>query len=108
MNKIFFALVITIIILVAGLSVCMNNILTSTKNPVAYASANVTWGQAPINISFKARGHDPDGGEIKFYHWDFGDGNTSDKQNPIHTYYWRDKFFASLTVCSGFLCAEEM
>ena len=98
MNKIFFTLVISIIILVAGLSVCMFNIVISTKNPVAYAFANKTWGQAPLKVSFKARGHDPDDGDIIFYHWDFGDGNTSDKQNPIHTYNWRGKFFACLIV----------
>jgi PKD repeat protein len=97
-NKSFFVLVITIIILVAGLSVCIHNIVTSTKNPVAYASANKTCGQVPMNISFKAKGYDPDGGEIKFYKWDFGDGNTSDKRNPTHTYYCRGKFFAILTV----------
>lgn len=94
----FLALVITIIILSASLSVCINIIVTSTRSPIANASADVTFGQAPLNISFNASGFDPDDGEIIFYHWDFGDGNTSDKQNPTHTYYWRGKFYASLTV----------
>jgi PKD repeat protein len=98
LNKIFLALIITIIILVAGLSTCINIIITSTKPPIANASADVTFGQAPLNISFNASGFDPDNGEIKFYHWDFGDGNTSNKKNPIHTYQWIGKFFAILTV----------
>jgi len=98
LNKIFLALIITIIILLAGLSTCINIIITSTKPPIANASADVTFGQAPLNISFNASGFDPDDGKIKFYHWDFGDGTTSDKKNPAHTYHWRGKFFASLTV----------
>jgi len=32
------------------------------------------------------------------YHWDFGDGNTSDEQNPTHIYIHRGDFTATLTV----------
>lgn len=30
--------------------------------------------------------HDKSSGEINSWHWDFGDGTTSNEQNPIHTY----------------------
>jgi len=32
--------------------------------------------------------------------WDFGDGNFSSEQNPIHTYYYEDTFNVCLTVSS--------
>jgi PKD repeat protein len=32
--------------------------------------------------------------------WDFGDGNTSDLQNPVHTYTYEDSFNVCLTVSS--------
>jgi outer membrane protein assembly factor BamB len=32
------------------------------------------------------------------YYWDFGDGFTSDEQNPLHTYAHRGNYTATLTV----------
>jgi len=32
------------------------------------------------------------------WHWDFGDGNISDEQNPIHYYYQHGNFTVNLTV----------
>jgi YVTN family beta-propeller protein len=49
--------------------------------PVANLSRNITSGYAPISIQF-----------IDFsknsaeWNWDFGDGNNSTDQNPVHTY----------------------
>ena len=37
--------------------------------------------------------HDPTG-----WHWDFGDGNTSADQSPIHTYAFDGTFTVSLTT----------
>ncbi len=97
MKKIFLALIIIIIILAAGLGTCII-IKISHKPPVAIASANITFGQAPLKIYFNASGFDPDNGKINFYHWDFGDGNTSITKNPTHTYYSQGKFYACLTI----------
>lgn len=36
-------------------------------------------------------------GAISWY-WDFGDGNTSDQQNPVHTYIAAGSYLVSLTV----------
>lgn len=36
------------------------------------------------------------------WHWDFGDGATSDKQNPVHTYYDKGMYTVTLTVTDGF------
>ncbi len=56
--------------------------------------------QGSINsaVSFSSAGtFDPDG-TISTYSWDFGDGNTSNQANPLHTYSSEDTFNVSLTV----------
>ncbi|HEY0545139.1 MAG TPA: PQQ-dependent sugar dehydrogenase [Pyrinomonadaceae bacterium] len=56
------------------------------SGPVAKANANPLSGYSPLNISFSSAGSlDPAGGSLT-YHWDFGDGATSNSQNPAHTY----------------------
>ena len=37
-------------------------------------------------------------GQIDSYNWDFGDGNTSDEQNPVHIYNDSGFYSVSLTV----------
>lgn len=45
-------------------------------------------------VAFKDRSN----GEITSWHWDFGDGNSSDEQNPIHQYSRGGNFTVVLTV----------
>ncbi|MCM8789058.1 MAG: PKD domain-containing protein, partial [Candidatus Omnitrophica bacterium] len=35
---------------------------------------------------------------IVSWHWDFGDGQTSDERNPVHTYFLKKNYDVSLTV----------
>lgn len=45
--------------------------------PVAVATANPSSGEMPLEVTFDASiSHDPDGGAIKEYHFDFGDGES--------------------------------
>jgi len=37
-------------------------------------------------------------GEIKSWHWDFGDGETSTEQNPIHAYQKPDHYVVVLDI----------
>lgn len=46
-------------------------------------------------------------GEINNWQWDFGDGNTSSEQNPIHTYSESGYYVVSLFV-AGETCESEM
>jgi hypothetical protein len=48
-------------------------------------------------ISFKGTGIDYDG-VIDSYYWDFGEGSTSNKQNPIHTFLNMGTYTVTLTV----------
>jgi chitodextrinase len=58
----------------------------STENTVTAGSisftASVTSGTVPLTVEFT----DTSGGEPEAWEWDFGDGETSDEQNPTHTY----------------------
>ncbi len=49
-------------------------------------------------IQFNGTATDPDGDDIVEWHWDFGDGNTSDEQNPTHQYPNGGTFDVTLTV----------
>ena len=69
----------------------------ANKLPTASASANVTSGAAPLSVNFSGSGSDTDG-TITGYAWTFGDGGTSNQQNPSHTYNNAGTFTARLTV----------
>lgn len=49
-------------------------------------------------IQFNGTATDSDGDDIETWHWDFGDGNTSDEQNPTHQYPNGGTFDVTLTV----------
>jgi large repetitive protein len=65
--------------------------------PVAVASADVTFGDAPLTVNFTGSdSSDPDGTVVS-YHWDFGDGETSTLADPEHVYS-AGIYTATLTV----------
>lgn len=46
-------------------------------------------------------------GAITGYLWNFGDGNTSTQQNPVHIYSTGGPFTVTLTVTSGSGCIDD-
>lgn len=62
--------------------------------PAAYFAADSTTGENPLTVQFS----DSSSGLILNWFWDFGDGETSTEQNPLHTYTTADTFSVSLTV----------
>ena len=69
----------------------------ANQPPVATASGSPTSGKAPLAVSFTGSGTDPDG-SVASYAWTFGDGGSSNKQNPSHTYQTAGSYVATLTV----------
>ena len=90
---------------------CSNNFSTASENviiakklsldclepigpPVAGIFAQTTFGGIPLDVQF----FDASGGAVTSWSWNFGDGNTSNEQNPQHTYTVPGVYDVSLTV----------
>ncbi len=61
--------------------------------PVANFTSNVTEGEAPLTIKFTDLSEN-----VILWHWDFGDGNISNEQSPVHVYYASGNYRVNLTV----------
>jgi PKD repeat protein len=61
------------------------------------AEAEPDEGAPPLKVQFTASVEEEEGAPFKFK-WDFGDGTTSDEQNPTHTYAKVGEYTATLQV----------
>lgn len=70
--------------------------------PRAIIIAKPSRGYSPLRVRFNAKKSHSPAGKIIFYEWDFGDGDKSNKPNPLNTYYSGSfapqQFIVSLTV----------
>ncbi|MDD5408511.1 MAG: PKD domain-containing protein [Candidatus Omnitrophica bacterium] len=70
--------------------------------PHAVIIAKPDKGPSPLQVNFNAARSYSKSGKIVSYAWDFGDGDTSTKKNPVNTYwsttYGSRIFTATLTV----------
>jgi cytochrome c len=68
------------------------------RQPVVQAAADITSGQAPLEVSFSSAGsEDPEGTDVT-YAWDFGDGGTSTEANPTYTFTQNGQYNVQLVV----------
>ncbi len=79
-----------------GSDTCVNTnyIIVIEPAPIAAFAVDSTAGAYPFTVQFS----DSSSGVITEWLWDFGDGCTSDEQNPLHEYTTADSFTVSLTV----------
>lgn len=70
-----------------------------TNPPVADFYTSNRYGSGPFTVSFfdGSRGAGP-----MTWHWDFGDGTTSDRQNPTHTFGAAGDYTISLTTTNQY------
>ncbi len=61
--------------------------------PIVDFSANVSSGEPPLMVSFTDTSYD-----AHSWFWDFGDGNTSVEQNPVHIYETEGTYSVHLTA----------
>lgn len=69
-------------------------VVSAGEAPVAAFSADNTTVEEGAGIQFT----DESTGEPTEWGWDFGDGNTSNEQNPTHTYSTEGNYTVELTV----------
>lgn len=70
------------------------NVIPVSSKLVAAFSASPTTGNAPLNVAFI----DTSTGSPTSWNWNFGDGATSNQQNPEHTYSSMGNYIVNLTV----------
>lgn len=73
------------------------------KAEFGYASAGGCGSPAPVSFNNRTIGT----GEIT-YKWDFGDGNTSDKENPVNNYQNAGVYTVKLIATNSFGCSDTL
>ncbi|MBU2946338.1 PKD domain-containing protein, partial [Zobellia uliginosa] len=70
----------------------------ANRIPVALSSADFTNGNAPLTVKFTgSNSSDPDNDTLS-YLWNFGDGSTSESENPVHEFSAAGSYEVVLTV----------
>jgi len=111
-------IIIAVLILIPPFAGCVEKGTETGENmaPSVTIDANVTSGDAPLSVNFTANATDPDG-YVANYTWNFGDGNTSYQQNPVHVFTEPNTYNVTLTVkdnngsaaiCSMWITAIEV
>ena len=72
--------------------------ITIGMGPVADFVGNPTSGDVPLNVAFT----DKSRGQVTSWTWDFGDGQGSTAQNPVHTYWTGGVYNVILTVSNDY------
>ena len=67
-----------------------------TPEPIADYKMEVSGEVSPVNVAFTNTSEN-----AETYLWDFGDGQTSNEENPIHTYELWGTFNITLTAMNG-------
>ncbi len=84
-------------------SITKTNYITINPSPVADFVADMTTGCIPSTIQFTDRSNPVVGAIIK-WEWDFGDGATSNLQNPQKTYNATGFYTVTLSITSNTGC----
>jgi PKD repeat protein len=92
-QKMYFVLISVILLSATALAVS-----AAGEPPVASFYKNTTNRFAPMTVAFT----DTSTGSPTFWSWDFGDGGTSDKQNPTYTFLTAGSYTVTLTVSNEY------
>ena len=93
---------------VTGIDGCENS-ATDTVYVNDAPTADFTYENTCINDStyFTDASNSPNG-YLVGWNWDFGDGNTSTEQNPVHLYATIDNYQVTLIVTDNFGCSDTI
>jgi gliding motility-associated-like protein len=87
-------------------SIIKQHYITVYDNPAVNFMASDSVGCFPFPVTFTDKSSVSDG-VINSWHWDFGDGNTSTTQNPMHTYTGTGNYTVTLKVTSDKGCTKS-
>ncbi|MEO6135382.1 MAG: PKD domain-containing protein, partial [Ginsengibacter sp.] len=87
-------------------SITKTNYITVRASPEVKFSGSRLRGCFPLTTQF-TDASEPGNGTITKWEWDFGDGNASSEQNPVHTYTIGGNFNVSLRVTNSFGCVTS-
>jgi PKD repeat protein len=73
------------------------NVLAKPVPPVADFNSNVTSGNVPLSVQFMDLSKN-----ATSWNWNFGDGATSDQQQPVHTYSTAGIYIVNLTASNTY------
>lgn len=79
---------------IAAIEIVADN---GNQAPIAVAEATPLAGEAPLEVTFTGS-NSTDDTLIATYLWDFGDGNTSPDQDPVHIFALEGTYDVTLTV----------
>lgn len=93
--------------------------VTDTSGCAASFTANLTINPLPVagfssnpaclnDQTFFTNSSTVFGGNIIGYSWNFGDGGSSQQENPVHTYSATGNFIVTLMVTSGMGCTDSI
>ena len=80
--------------------------ITVYAKPTTNFSASSVTGCFPLPVSFSDLST-PGSGSITSWLWDFGDGNTSTQQNPVHTFSSAGNYTVLLVVTNSKGCTKS-
>jgi hypothetical protein len=73
-----------------------NEIINPKTLHISHLSASPSFGSAPLEVSFDITASGGSGNYT--YLWDFGDGSTSERQSPLHTFTSEGTYKVTVTV----------
>jgi PKD repeat protein len=79
----------------------------SQKSPITAFSSNNNSGLEPLQVQFSDLSL-IGWGSISSWHWDFGDGATSNEQNPLHLYENDGIYSVSLVVTNSYSLSDTL
>ncbi|MFY7839859.1 MAG: PKD domain-containing protein, partial [Lacibacter sp.] len=83
------------------------NYITVNVPPTVQFTSNTTGGCFPLPVQF-TDASSPGFGSIVSWRWAFGNGDTSNQQNPLYTYYSSGSYLVSLTVTNSAGCTQTL
>ncbi|MDX1652724.1 MAG: PKD domain-containing protein [Brumimicrobium sp.] len=89
---------------------CTDNV---TQTVTAYAQPDASFTVAPVCYENNSQYQDQstiipvNGDIITGWNWSFGDGNTSNNQNPTHQYASENVYSVNLTVTTNYGCTDS-